>query len=84
MENCQGKCITISFVRLLTRAKIFQPTGEQIPVENAAGFKVSVLWTEVEPAASPEEFPQIKGDYQVLVGATNGIPGGFSLGDILL
>lgn len=55
--------------------------GEQIPVEKAAGFQISVLWVEVTPAGSANEFPKLVGDYKILVDATDGQPGGYSKGD---
>jgi tyrosinase len=55
--------------------------GDLISVEQAPGFQISVLWVPVKPAESASEFPQMVGDYQVLVAATDGLPGGFWKGD---
>ncbi|KAH7118957.1 hypothetical protein B0J11DRAFT_552225 [Dendryphion nanum] len=63
--------------------RIARPTGEQVNVEHTPGFKVSVLWTEVEPAQSLEQFPKKMGGYRVLVNATAGRPGGFGIEDIV-
>jgi tyrosinase len=52
-------------------------------VENAPGFQFSVLWAEIAPAASTNAFPKVKGEYRVLVDATNERTGGFRKGDAL-
>ncbi|KAF2478091.1 Di-copper centre-containing protein [Lindgomyces ingoldianus] len=65
------------------RWRISTLDGKEILVENAPGFQLSILWSEVEPAKSASEFPKVVGDCHILMEATDGRPGGFQRGDTL-
>ncbi|KAF2711454.1 Di-copper centre-containing protein [Pleomassaria siparia CBS 279.74] len=58
--------------------------AQEIAVAHVPGFQISVLWAQVKPAAWASEFPTLRGEYRVLIDATNGQPGGFGYGDTLL
>jgi tyrosinase len=57
--------------------------GEELSVDHTPGFQIAVLWAEVVPAACADEFPKMKGEYQVLANATSERVGGFREGDTL-
>ncbi|KAF2877846.1 hypothetical protein BDV95DRAFT_479733 [Massariosphaeria phaeospora] len=73
--------VVSAYLQRNLRWRIAKTDGQVIDVDAAPGFQLSTVWAEVEPAKSAAEFPKVKGEYRVLIEATDGRPGGFHTGD---
>ncbi|KAF2001443.1 Di-copper centre-containing protein, partial [Amniculicola lignicola CBS 123094] len=50
--------IVEGYLRANLRWRVAKTNNEQIDVEDTPGFQISVVWSEVVPATSKDEFPQ--------------------------